>query len=155
MSHTANSATDIHLGNVPVGIEDPVVYEAILNVHSAIEALLTSFDDTETGYAATVNWLEAYVVARTKVVLVTADYTVTVLDGTMLVDTTSGEVTVTLPTAIGISGTRYVIKHTVAVGIAVVAAFGSEEIDSETNDFELYPDESIVLQSDGTGWNVI
>ena len=155
MSHTSNSHTDIHLPSVPQGIEDPAIYEAFLEVHSALEALLTAFGDVDTGTNAIVDWLEAYVTARKNVVTVTADYTVTSLNGTVRIDSTSNDVTVQLPTAIDISGTRFVVKHTVAANLGKVATFGAESIDNSANDFELYPDESIVLQSDGVGWNII
>lgn len=155
MSHSSNSATDIHLGNVPDGIEDPAIYEAFLNVHTAIEALLTAFGDVDTGTNAVVDWLQAYVLARTNVVTITTDTTLTSLNGTVLIDSTSNDVTATLPTAVGIAGTRFVVKHTTAVNLGKVATFGAEEIDSETGDFELYPDEAATFQSNGVGWEII
>ena len=155
MSHTSNSETDIHLSSVPVDIEDPVIYEAFLEVHSALDALLTAFDDINTGTNAVVNWLQAYVTARKNVVTITTDTTLTSLNGTVLIDSTSNDVTAFLPTAIGISGARFVVKHTVAANVGKVATFGAEVIDNSTNDFELYPDEAVTLQSDGAGWRIV
>jgi len=155
--HSYNSNTDLNLGSVPdiLDTESPILYRALLDIHTALEILATSFDDVDTGFTVDVTALEAYVAARTNVITVTADYSVTVLNGTILIDSTTGAVTVTLPTAVGISGTRYVVKHIVAGNLGGVSAFGAEEIDGETVDFELFPDESITLQSDGANWRII
>ncbi len=157
MTHIAssNSLTNLNLGNVPEGIEDREVYEAFLNVHTAIEALLTAFDDIDTGYAATVNWLEAYVLARKSIITIFANYTILTTNGTILIDSTSGDVVASLPSAVGVLGTRFVIKHSVAGNLASVLPFGVETIDGETGTFDLYPDESIVVQSDGANWSII
>jgi len=157
MTHMAssNSSTNLNLGNVPAGIEDPAIYEAILNIHTAIEALLTSFDDIDTGVFATVNIIEAYMNARTHVITVSADYTVLTTNGTIIIDASLNTVTVSLPTAVPLLGTRFVIKCASNSYLADVAPFGVETIDGDTGNFELYEDESIVLQSDGANWIII
>lgn len=60
----------------------------------------------------------------------TSDYTIVENDDIILVDCTSGAVTITLPSAVGLSGKSYVIKKIDASGNAVtVDGQGSETID--------------------------
>jgi len=40
---SVNSLVDIHLGNVP-DVDDPKVYEALLNIHSAIDIILARIE---------------------------------------------------------------------------------------------------------------
>lgn len=56
----------------------------------------------------------------------TATYTVSDTDKT--VHATSGTFTITLPTAVGVTGREYLIKNT-GSGLITVACFGSETID--------------------------
>lgn len=75
---------------------------------------------------------------------------------TVLCDATGGVFTVTLPTAVGISGRIYNIKKIDSTGnVVTVDGTASETIDgSLTKLLNLY-NESITIQSNGTNWYII
>jgi hypothetical protein len=83
----------------------------------------------------------------------TSDYTLTGGDHTILVDCSSGNVTLTLPTAVGCSGRMYMIKRTDDTNNAAnINSNGSEEIEGSTNPASVAAMGSIVIQSDNSGW---
>lgn len=47
-TNTYNSVLELYLGQVPDGIEDPIVYQELLDLHNAIEAILTHSDGNDT-----------------------------------------------------------------------------------------------------------
>jgi hypothetical protein len=81
----------------------------------------------------------------------TANYTLTLNDYT--VDCTTGTFTITLPTAIGITGRIYNVKNT-GTGVITVDGDGTETIDGELT-ISLYQWDSITIQSTNTGWIII
>ena len=82
-----------------------------------------------------------------------SDYTLTVDDHTILADCSNGNVTLTLPTAVGCAGRMYVIKRIDATNNAAnINAAGSEEIDGSTNPASVPGLSSIMIQSDNSGW---
>jgi hypothetical protein len=83
----------------------------------------------------------------------TSDYTLTGGDHTILVDCSSGNVTLTLPTAVGCAGRMYIIKRIDAsANAANINSDGSEEIEGSTSPASVFPMSSIVIQSDDSGW---
>jgi len=148
---TIDSLIDLNLGSVP-DIEDPEVYQALLDIHNALDILLTAVSDIDSGSLTSVI---AYIAARTNVTLTVADYTLLPTDGTIKIDASVVQVTATLPTAVGITGTRYEIKCIDATFGAFVATFGTEPIDDSSLDFRLYQWENLTVQSDGVGWIVL
>lgn len=82
----------------------------------------------------------------------TANYTITTLDST--IDCTSGTFTVTLPTAVGVTGRIYNIKNT-GTGTITVEGNGSEKIDGGLTAVLSNRYESIKLQSNGSNWIII
>ncbi|MAH50858.1 hypothetical protein CMI37_33890 [Candidatus Pacearchaeota archaeon] len=83
----------------------------------------------------------------------TSDYTLTGGDHTILVDCSSGNVTLTLPTAVGCAGRMYVIKRIDATNNAAnINSDGSEEIEGSTNPASVTAMSSIMIQSDNSGW---
>ena len=83
----------------------------------------------------------------------TSDYTLAGGDHTILVDCSSGNVTLTLPTAVGCSGRMYIIKRIDnSANAANINSNGSEEIDGSTDSASVPGLSSIVLQSDNSGW---
>ena len=148
---SSDSFIDLNLGSVP-DIEDAEVYQALLDIHYALEILSTSVSDISSGSLTSVI---AYIAARTNVITTTADYTVLPTDGTIKIDASLAQVTATLPTAVGILGTRYEIKCIDATFGAFVATFGTEPIDDSLIDFRLYQWENLTVQSDGVGWIVL
>lgn len=84
-------------------------------------------------------------------------YTVLAGDSVILVDASSGAITVNLPTASGINGKEYIIKKTDSdfTNAVTVDGNGSETIDGDTT-FNLvtYADR-IRIVSNGTNWHVL
>ena len=62
--------------------------------------------------------------------------------------------TITLPTAIGITGKGYHIKN-VGTDTISVAAFGGQVIDGETSLSISSQYSSVQIVSDGSNWNII
>lgn len=83
------------------------------------------------------------------------DYTATTSDYTILVDTNSGNVTITLPAAASNTGRVFVIKCIDATNTCDIDPNGTEEIDGDNSNFELILHETIMIQSDGSNWWII
>ena len=82
-----------------------------------------------------------------------SDYTLTGADHTILIDCSSGNVTLTLPTAVGCAGRIYMIKRIDdTANAANINSNGSEEIEGSTNSASVTAMGSIVIQSDNSGW---
>lgn len=92
----------------------------------------------------------------TSVVNETSNYTVTNNNGTILVDASSGNVTVTLPSAVGLSGKIFVIKKTDSSGFQVIVdGDGSETIDGATTATITSQYESITIISNNSNWFIL
>lgn len=86
----------------------------------------------------------------------TTTTTLTTTDYTKLCDATSGAFTVNLPAAASNTGRLYNIKKTDSSANAItVDANASELIDGATTYSLLVQYESVSIQCDGTGWNVL
>lgn len=89
---------------------------------------------------------------------VTANTTIDATDNTVLVNTTSAALTITLPSASGISGRIYTIKKIGTGGIdheLTINPAGSSTIDGGSS-YVIYNDYTYVtLQTDGTNWYII
>jgi len=82
-----------------------------------------------------------------------SDYTLTGGDHTILVDCSSGNVTLTLPTAVGCAGRMYIIKRVDGTANAGnINPNGSEEIEGSASPASVAAMSSVVLQSDNSGW---
>jgi hypothetical protein len=81
-----------------------------------------------------------------------ANYTATVFDYT--IEVTATGVTVTLPTAVGVSGANYVVKLT-AAGSATVATTSSQTIDGSTTYSLSAQNKYVNVQSNGANWIII
>lgn len=93
----------------------------------------------------------------TNITKVTASYTATTADNTILADATTAAITITLPSPATIAGRLYTIKKTGTGGIdnAVTITPTGGTIDGGAN-FIIYNDWTfITLQTDGTDWYVI
>ena len=96
----------------------------------------------------------AYNVAgpRRSIITVTSNYTALADDDTILIDATGGNITLTLPTAIGIKGKQYRIKRIDnSANTATVDGNGAETIDGSTT-FPLFYLEIIEIGSDNANW---
>ena len=80
----------------------------------------------------------------------------TVADTYTLADASGGDITGTLPTAVGIAGTTYTVKKIDATANAVVVeGDGTEEIDGALNVSITIPNTSLTFLSDGAGWRLV
>lgn len=86
-----------------------------------------------------------YVEKTTTYVVAASDYTI---------NCTSGTFTVTLPTAVGITGRVYVIKNTGA-GTVTIDGDGTETIDGSLTQVLNIQYASLTVQSTGTGWIIL
>lgn len=80
-------------------------------------------------------------------------YSISTVEPIVIVDTSAGNVTITLPIVATNSGLRYTIKN-IGTGIVTVDGNGLETIDGETT-FDLYEDEALDIVCDGSGWFII
>jgi hypothetical protein len=86
----------------------------------------------------------------------TSAYTATTDDHTILCNATTAAFTITLPTAVGISGRVYVIKKVDAsVNAITVDGNGTETIDGSLTYSLNSQWQSVTIQSDGTNWVII
>lgn len=84
-------------------------------------------------------------------IAVTSTYTITSLDYT--VNCPSGTFTVTLPTAVGISGRIYVVKNS-GIGLITLDGDGSETIDGSATQ-PISAGNSLTVQSTNAGWIIL
>lgn len=87
---------------------------------------------------------------------VNADTTLDATHRTVLVDSSGGDVTITLPTAVGITGRIYEIKKVSSdTNVVIIDPNGAETVDGAT-DFRLAGQyNAVTVQSDGANWRVI
>ncbi len=81
----------------------------------------------------------------------TANYNVAAND--CIIDCTSGTFTVTLPTAVGITGDQFIIKNS-GTGVITVATTSSQTIDANTTYLLSVQYSSITVVSDGANWKI-
>lgn len=86
----------------------------------------------------------------------TANYTLTATDGIVTADSTSSAFTLTLPTAVGISGRIYTLfRINAGVNVVTVATTSSQTIGGSTT-FALTATDSILeVVSDGANWRIL
>jgi len=149
--NTYDSNTKLSLGNVP-DIEDPRIYEALLDIHNALEAILSASDDGDAIAAAFIAKFRAYSSPA-----VTSDYTVLPTDGTVRVDASSGPVTVTLPAVAAIPGYRFDIKRidSAPANAVVLQGDGAELVDGRAGGIRISTKSSYTVKAHDTGWDII
>jgi hypothetical protein len=106
-------------------------------------------------YATDSNGLIAFAAASTlpwTYVAVTGTYAALTTDA--VIDATSGTFTVTLPTAVGVTGKLYDVKNS-GTGVITVATTSAQTIDGGTTAVLKRQFESITMISTGTGWDII
>ena len=87
---------------------------------------------------------------------ITADYTILVTDAIILANATTGQITITLPTAVGIAGRVYMIKKTDTTTYKVIIeGNGTETINDELNQELCFEGDAPQLFSDGADWHFI
>ena len=150
--NTYNSNTALSLGNVPQGLDDnPELYTELLDVHDAIEQVLTASDDADAIFAA-------YIAKQRNTTTVSGDYTVVITDGTIEVDATAGDITVTMhPVAEGL-GYRYDIKRIdlVTTNKVTLVGDGAELIDGRVGGINISTKSSYTVKTNNSSaWNII
>lgn len=86
----------------------------------------------------------------------TAAYTATTYDGLIACDATSAAFTITLPTAVGMSGQEYVIKKVDSSGNAItIATTSSQTIDGATTKSLPAQWDKIKVVSNGANWLIV
>lgn len=88
----------------------------------------------------------------------TSNYTATATDHKILCDTRSGSFSITLPTAVSISGTEYLIKDkflSSATFPIIILCNGSETIDGQASAVISNNGASLSITSDGQNWYII
>lgn len=90
------------------------------------------------------------------VVSISANYSVLTSDGAIICNASSGAFTVTLPTAVGVSGKNYIIKRidSALANTIVLAAASGEFIDGYPSKNISTGNESYTIYSDGTNWQI-
>ncbi len=148
--NTYDSATNLNLGQVPTGI-DPELYNDLLDIHNALEILLTASDDADLIFAAFIAKFRAYSAPP-----VTGDYTVLVTDGLIRVDATGGDIDITMHPVIEGSGYVYDIKRIDEVNTNAVTILGdgTELIDGHAGGIDVYGLSSYQLKAHSTGWDI-
>lgn len=150
-TNTYNSPTDLSLGHIPQ-VDDPVLYEELLNIHNAIEITLTA---TELDLAEVL----AYIAKQRSFSEppITGNYTILITDGTVRVDATAGNITVTAhPIAEGV-GFRYNIKRIdeITTNKVTIVGDGTELIDARASGINLSTKSSYTIKSNDIGWDII
>lgn len=84
----------------------------------------------------------------------TANYSVLLTDR-VIVCNASGAITITLPTAVGISGRMFDIKRINSSGNVTLATTSSQTIDGITTQVLTAQYDSITVISDGANWSII
>jgi len=86
----------------------------------------------------------------------TAGYTVTATDYTVAANASTGALSITLPTSVGITGKVYVIKKMDSTAnVVTVATTSSQTIDGATTRALSLQYDAISVQADGANWIVI
>jgi hypothetical protein len=118
------------------------------------KSILDSIIDSGTG----TNFLAddgTYKTVSTRVILTkTNNYTLTAGDEVVLLDASSNTVTGTLPTAVGIEGTMFIIKCINATYTCTINTTSSQTIDGELS-ITLSAMESVTLISNGTNYYIL
>jgi hypothetical protein len=98
-------------------------------------------------------------VKKTEITKISSDspYTASVLDDNIGADASGGNLTITLPTAVGYEGKEFTIKRTdisASTNFVIIATTSSQTISGAANEW-LATGEFITLKSNGTNWDVI
>ena len=143
---TYESLIDLSLGSIPQ-VDDPELYRALLDIHNAIESLLKGSDAADLEF-------RNYIAKKRNTTDVNADYTVLTTDGSILVDTTAGDVTITLPEITSdIEGYEYDIKQVAGANqTTVVGDSASDPVDGDATGITMDLLEAIPVKNDGTEW---
>ena len=138
------------MGNYPVITRHPL--PTAENITTDTSSFSINLSSADTDIQKALDTLDNLNILKPPIVTKTSDYTATYTDRTILIDSTSNDVTITLPTASGNTAV-YILKNINNTNTITIETNGSEEIDGSTDGFILaYLHEVIRIQSDGTNW---
>lgn len=142
---TYSSNTELSLGNVP-NVDDPILYEELLNIHNAIEYLLDNLDTKIDDYVNKQRAVKA-------IDSTDSPYSVLATDGLILVDASAGDVTVILytPNSETVGYLQRIKRTDTSTNTVLLTTAGSEQIDNE-DEWEIGYLDTIPVRSDGTNW---
>ena len=151
--NTYDSNTDLALGAIPDVEDAEALYEELLDIHNALEALLKGSDSGDAGFAA-------YIAKQRSVTDIDntdSPYTVLITDGTIRVDATAGDVDVVLPPIADGPGYRYDVKRvdTVTTNSVTIDGDGSELIDARASGINLSTKSSYTMKANDVGYDII
>ena len=139
-TNTYNSTIDLNLGHIPQ-IDDPAVYQALLDIHNALESLVTGVVE------------EGLTKNRNVTVTTGPSYKVLVTDGLILTDTTVADVTVTLPgMTTATTGYKYEIKQIAGTNETLIVGDGTDPVDDDITGITIDLLEAISVKNDGVKW---
>lgn len=142
-SSGASATNEIVIGYNATGLGSNTV---VLGNDSVVTTYLKGDVDIATGNLSVAAGITTGYVAKTAI------YTATASDST--INCTANTFTVTLPTAVGITGRRYDIKNS-GTGTITVDGDGTETIDGGLTAVLSTQYDSITVQSDGANWIII
>ncbi len=146
---TYNSNTDLSIGHIPQ-VEDEVMYSELLDIHNAIESLLTSSDDSGAVFAA-------YIAKQRSVRTVTGDTLITEFDGLVRVDATAGDIIITARPVSGFLGYSYRVKRVdfVTANKVTLVGSGAELIDDRATGIRISTKSSYTINANTTGYDIV
>ena len=149
--NTYDSPTDLNLGQVPTEL-DEALYRDLLDIHNALEILLTASDDGDKLFQEFIDKFRNFSLPP-----VTSDYTVLLTDGAVRVDASAGDITVTLPLGDSGVGYRYWIKRIDLVTASKVTLVGSDSelIDDRVDGIRISTKSSYTVKAHNTGYDII
>ncbi|MCK4609473.1 MAG: hypothetical protein KAT71_08320 [Gammaproteobacteria bacterium] len=119
----------------------------------ADSVLLSDSSDSNANKKATI----ASLLNKTQTTKTNSDtpYTITAEDHTIFGDQSSGVLTVTLPTAVGIAGKRYAIINVEATNALTLDGNGTETINGYLNIVLTSLNDMVLVESDNANWKII
>lgn len=99
-------------------------------------------------------WVEGGAVFSTTLPFTNKTSTYTIDNTDCVVNCTSGTFTVTLPTAVGLTGQYFIIKNS-GTGSITVDGNGAETIDGLSTKILAIQHESIIVVSNGANWIIV
>lgn len=151
-THTAGNTVSLGVLGIAGGGTGQATANAALNAllptQTANSGKFLTTDGTNTSWAAAASGSGLSPITKT------ANYSILTSDTVINGDATSGEFTLTLPTAVGNNGVRFYIKKIDATANGVViATTSSQTIDGELTQ-RLLSNVAVTLISDGSNWYV-
>ena len=142
MSYTSD--TDLNIGDTPDVEDFDSLYADLLDLRNAVQILLIN-QDTVTNQNR-----------EFSSPIVTGDYTVLITDGTVRVDATSGDITITMPLSTAGVGYMYNIKRIdlVTANKVTIVGSGGELIDSKAAGINLSTESNLSVQAVTAGYDI-